>query len=227
MVRHIPYVYIHQARGNRDKFRRAKKRQLALAQRRCLGLPEDAPPRLRFSAVHWHPDYALAHPKGMGRSAVLLSKNEATKYGMVTRWNPVSTAYDGTPKVVAIPNYLGTIRCASQPYERGRSNIPRPTSWSNNGKCSCNLLVCIIHHSHHNAHTLGGLESTPISPAIVPDVQQESGMIYNMHTHARYCLQFVTTRTLADASASRPAFMSPDISNGDLDVCVCVCLPVC
>jgi len=68
--------------------------------------------------------------------------------GMITRWNPVSTAYDGTPKVLAIPNYLGTINCASQPYERGRNNISRPTSWDNNGKCSCNMLVCIIHHSH-------------------------------------------------------------------------------
>ena len=109
-------------------------------------------------------------------------------------------------------------------------------------KCSCNLLVCIIHHSRvvvneqaraskppRVVFSLGGLESTPISPAIVPDVQQESGMIYNMHTHVRHCLQFVTTRTLADASASRPAFMSPDISNGDLDVCVHVfaCVLMC
>ena len=79
------YAYVHQARGNRDKYRRTKKRQLALAQRRCLGLPEDAPPRLRFSAVHWHPEYALAHPKGMGRKAVLLCKDEAAKYGMDIR----------------------------------------------------------------------------------------------------------------------------------------------
>ena len=85
--------------------------------------------------MHWHPEYALAHPKGMGRKAVLLSKDEGAKYGMITRWNPVSTAYDGTPKVLAIPNYLGTINCVTQPYGRGRNHVSRPMSWENNGKC--------------------------------------------------------------------------------------------
>ena len=109
--------------------RRAKLRALALAQRRCLGLPSDATAGQRFSAVHWHPVYARAHPKGMGRKPVLLDKDEAIKYGMLTRWNPISTEYDGTPKVLAIPNYLGTINCEKQPYERGRTNVDRPVRW--------------------------------------------------------------------------------------------------
>ena len=98
-------------------------------------MPSDAPGGSHYSAVHWHPEYALAHPKGMGRKAVLLSKDEGAKYGMITRWNPVSTAYDGTPKVLAIPNYLGTINCVTQPYGRGRNHVSRPMSWENNGKC--------------------------------------------------------------------------------------------
>lgn len=115
-------------------------------------MPPDAPGGLRYSAVHWHPDYALAHPKGMGRKAVLLDEAEALKYGMdirctttytsnyvfltgmITRWNPVSSAYDGTPKVLAIPNYLGNIHCAPKPYERDRNQVSRPTSWKSSGK---------------------------------------------------------------------------------------------
>ena len=109
--------------------RRAKLRALALAQRRCLGLPSDAPAGQRFSAVHWHPEYARAHPKGMGRKAVLLTRDEALKYNMITRWHKVSVEYDGTPKVLAIPNYLGTINCEGQPYERDRKNVDRPRRW--------------------------------------------------------------------------------------------------
>ena len=115
-----------------------KKIALAEAQRKCLGLPPDAPAGLRFSAVHWHPQYASNHPKGMGRLPVLLEPKEAAKYGMVTVWNKVSTQYDGTPKVLAIPNYLGVIR-GSHAYDdvRLRAAPPgstlrtaRPTTWS-------------------------------------------------------------------------------------------------
>ena len=159
----------------RDLLPRLKKKALARAQRICLGLAPDAPAGGRFSAVHWHPDYARAYPKGMGRMPVLLEPKEAARYvytdrltrsdihihnsqahrhihkltrsdihtnsqahteryrqirhayihihthavtqtinqpryKMITQFNKVTDAYDGTPKVMAIPNYLGIIR---------------------------------------------------------------------------------------------------------------------
>lgn len=76
----------------------------------------------------------------MGRKPVLLTREEALKYSMITRWNTVSTEYDGTPKVLAIPNYLGTINCEDQPYERDRRNVDRPTRWQQ-PTTTGNLLV--------------------------------------------------------------------------------------
>ena len=126
-------------RGKRDNQRRERLRGLAEAQRRCLGLPKDTPAikkdtkgaRVRFSAVHWHPDFVRDYPKGIGRTPVLLEEAQARKYGMVTRWNQVSIKYDGTPKVLAIPNFLGSIHCRECPYERVRNVIPRPSCWEN------------------------------------------------------------------------------------------------
>ena len=66
--------------GTREKRRRAKMRGLAVAQRKALGLPPDAPAGGRFSAVHWHPDYARKYPKGMGRKPVLLKPSEVRNY---------------------------------------------------------------------------------------------------------------------------------------------------
>ena len=157
-------------------------------------MPPDAPGGLRYSAVHWHPDYARAHPKGMGRKAVLLDEEEAAKYGMdirctttytsnyvfltgmITRWNPVSTAYDGTPKVLAIPNYLGSIHCAPKPYERDRNQVSRPTSWKSSGKSYALSSICLYNLSLTHPT---GLESTKTSTPIAPTTarDQDSGML--------------------------------------------------
>ena len=82
--------------GTKRRQTRAKIAAQAYAQRRCLGLPPDAPPNLRFSPIHFHPNYIRDHPEGLNKKAVLLSEAEARKYGMVTRWNKVSTEYDDT-----------------------------------------------------------------------------------------------------------------------------------
>ena len=108
--------------GTKKRQTRAKVAAQAYAQRRCLGLPPDAPANLRFSPIHFHPDYIHNHPEGLKRKAVLLEESEAMKYGMVTRWNTVTTKYDGTPKVLAIPNYLGEIYCKTHPYKRARTS---------------------------------------------------------------------------------------------------------
>ena len=73
-------------------------------------MPPTAPENLHYSVVHWHPDYVRAYTKGTGRVPTLLEPSEADRYGMVTSWNKVSTDYDGTSKVLAIPNYLGTMQ---------------------------------------------------------------------------------------------------------------------
>ena len=79
--------------------------------------------------VHWHPDYVRDYPaKSRSNKAHLIEESEAKAFGMLTRWNTVSTKYDGTPKVMAIPNYLGPIRCQEQPYERER-RVVRPSCW--------------------------------------------------------------------------------------------------
>lgn len=62
-----------------------------------------------YSVLHWNPDYARAYPKGIGRLPTLLDPLEAKQYGMVNRWNKVTKKYDGTDKVLAIPNYLGVL----------------------------------------------------------------------------------------------------------------------
>lgn len=51
------------AYGIRDRRKRAQVSAQAYAQRRCLGLPPNAPARQRFSAVHFHPNYARDFPK--------------------------------------------------------------------------------------------------------------------------------------------------------------------
>ena len=131
MLSHIQVAY-----GQRERRRRKTRLDYADAQRKCLGLPPDAPGGLRFSPVHWHPAYACAHPKGMGRRATLLDPQEAARYGMITVWNKVTEEYDGTPKVLAIPNYLGVIR-GKHAYDdvRARSRpagkkTTRPTRWN-------------------------------------------------------------------------------------------------
>ena len=116
--------------GKREKQRRLRKSVYANAQRKCLGLPPDAAAGLRFSPVHWHPEYVRNHPKGLERKPVLLEPSEAAKYGMVTIWNKVSTEYDDTPKVMAIPNYLGVIRGKHAYVDVRARSTSRPTSWS-------------------------------------------------------------------------------------------------
>ena len=72
----------------------------------------------------------------MGRVPTLLDPLEAARYRMITTWNKVSTEYDGTRKVLAIPNYLGVIR-GEHAYPDVRSRAPpsgrtigRRMSWS-------------------------------------------------------------------------------------------------
>ena len=139
-------------RGKRDKWRREKLRHNAWAQRRCLGLPMDEPAHThldakgkkkgskRFSMVHWNPDYVRDYPKkSRSRRPNLIKESEARKYGMFTRWNPVSTKYDGTPKVMAIPNYLGPIHCEELPYERERQ-VARPSCWERSDPSPTNVM---------------------------------------------------------------------------------------
>ena len=95
----------------------------AAAQRKCLGLAPGAKAGRHFSAIHWHPNYAKAHPKRMGRLPTLLDPLEAAKYRMITTWNKVTTTYDGSPKVLAIPNHLGVIQ-GEYVYDDVRSRAP-------------------------------------------------------------------------------------------------------
>ena len=61
---------------------------------------------------------------------------QAAYYGMITAWNKVSTIYDGTRKVLAVPNYLGIIRgeyiyddVRSRTRPGGRPSSDLPQSW--------------------------------------------------------------------------------------------------
>lgn len=90
--------------------------------------------------VHWHPGYVRDYPKkSCSSKAHLLEESEAKKYGMLTRWNTVSTKYDGEPKVMAIPNYLGPIRCEERPYERDR-RVVRPSCWKRSAPSPTNVI---------------------------------------------------------------------------------------
>lgn len=103
---------IHQTYKKDERRKRRARQAFGEAVRKCLGVPPDAPKNTNFSAVHFHPEYARNHPDGMGRKLKLLDPKEAARYGMTTIWNKPSCEYneEGTPKVLAIPNYFGVIR---------------------------------------------------------------------------------------------------------------------
>lgn len=142
-------------------------------------MPKDTPAmkkgtksgRVRFSVVHWHPDFARDYPKGIGGKPVLLEESQARKYGMITRWNQVSVKYDGTPKVLAIPNYLGSIYCTERPYERVRNTIPRPTCWESlDGKLDIFVYFTIPRPYPYSVHSL------PLTPSPSGSVRNDDSV---------------------------------------------------
>ena len=80
-----------------------------------------------FSVVHWNPEYVRKYPKWIGRKPKLLDPLEAKGFGMVTRWNRVTKDYDGSDKVLAIPNNIGVL---GDPRRRRQNAASLPTIWA-------------------------------------------------------------------------------------------------
>ena len=157
----------------------------------------------------------------MAKTYTLLPPSEASSYGMITAWNRPSTEYDGTSKVLAIPNYLGNIRHTHSWIQSYADVRPQRQRTSTSKSVCWNMSRSPIRKRKRGNDMPDRVADIiePDPPFIPPDNHRSPIHKHKRGTDVSDIFEPTPGRKSSPETACPPpnTFFSPDIANGALD----------